>query len=50
MGLLPLVGEVVSALVAAQLVGVVVQALEAYLGGELPALLVLLLGCFRHTS
>ena len=30
--------------------GVVVQALEAYLGGELPVSLVPFLGCSQHTS
>ena len=46
MGYLLLVGGVVSALVAAQLVGVVVQVLEVYLGAELLVSLVLSLGCF----
>ena len=49
MGFLLLVGEVVSALVAARLVGVVVQALEAYPEGELPVSLALFLGCSQRT-
>ena len=49
MEFLLLVGEVVSALVAAQLVGVVVQVLEAYPGGELLVSLVLFLGCSQRT-
>ena len=49
MGFLLLVGEVVSALVVARLVGVVVQVLEAYPGGELLVSLVPFLGCSQHT-
>ena len=49
MGFLLLVEEVVSALVAARLVGVVVQVLEAYPGVELLVLLVLSRGCFQRT-
>ena len=44
------VGEVVSALVVARLVGVVVQVLEVYPEGELPVSLVFFLGCSQRTS
>ena len=45
-----MVGEVVSALVVARLVGVVVQVLEAYLEGELLVSLAPFLGCFPYIS
>ena len=48
-GFLLLVGGVVSALVAARLVGVVVHVREVYPEAVLLVSLVLSLGCFQHT-